>query len=303
MLKSIHFLLTYMCNYECDHCFLYCGPDSQGTFTIAQVRRALDEIRKIKTVESICFEGGEPFLFFPLMRESIRIANSMGFKTAVETNSYWATSVEDAELWLKQLIEVGLSNIEVSDDSYHHDEEIDNPAKKAISAAKVIGMEVNSISIDEPLTEKSDRGDEDKGKPIYVGSPKLRGRAVDKLLEGLPGKSWETFTECPLEDLKNPERVHIDSYGNVHLCQGLSMGNMWETPLSVLIKNYRAEDHPICGPLCEGGPALLAKKYNVPHKEKYVDACHFCSVICKYLIDKFPQFLAPRQVYGLKEKT
>jgi hypothetical protein len=103
--------------------------------------------------------------------------------------------------------------------------------------------------------------------------------------------------------LKNPERVHIDVYGNVHLCQGLSMGNMWDTPLSTLVKNYRAEDHPICGPLSEGGPVLLAKKYDVPHQEKYVDACHFCSDLCKGLIDKFPQFLTPRQVYGLKEKT
>lgn len=303
MLKSIHFLLTYMCNYECDHCFLYCGPDSKGTFTVTQGERALGEIRKIGTVDSLCFEGGEPFLFFPLMLESIRIASSMGFKTSVETNSYWATSVEDAKLWLEQLREAGLSNIEVSDDLYHHDDEEDNPAKKAIIAAERIGIEVSSICIEKSSVNKIRKSDENKGKPIYIGSPKLRGRAVDKVLEGLHKKPIETFIECPLENLRNPERIHIDVYGNVHICQGLSIGNMWSTPLSVLVKNYRVEDHPICGPLWEGGPALLAKKYNVPHQEKYVDACHFCSVICKYLIDRFPQFLAPRQVYGLKENT
>jgi len=27
MIKEVHFLLTYTCNFECDHCFLYCGPD------------------------------------------------------------------------------------------------------------------------------------------------------------------------------------------------------------------------------------------------------------------------------------
>ena len=38
MLKEIHFLLTYACNYECDHCFLYCGPRSAGTFTLQKVK-------------------------------------------------------------------------------------------------------------------------------------------------------------------------------------------------------------------------------------------------------------------------
>ena len=30
MLTGIHFILTYTCNFECDHCFLYCSPKSKG---------------------------------------------------------------------------------------------------------------------------------------------------------------------------------------------------------------------------------------------------------------------------------
>ncbi len=26
MVNSVHFLLTYACNFECDHCFLFSGP-------------------------------------------------------------------------------------------------------------------------------------------------------------------------------------------------------------------------------------------------------------------------------------
>lgn len=65
MLTGIHFILTYSCNFECDHCFLYCGPKSQGTFTINQVARVLDEAEKMGTVKWVYYEGGEPFLFFP----------------------------------------------------------------------------------------------------------------------------------------------------------------------------------------------------------------------------------------------
>ena len=79
------------------------------------------------------------------------------------------------------------------------------------------------------------------------------------------------------------------------------MGNMWETPLSDLVKNHKADSHPICGPLVKGGPALLAKKYQVKHDDKYVDACHFCYIVRLALLDRFPQYLAPRQVYGIEE--
>jgi hypothetical protein len=75
---------------------------------------------------------------------------------------------------------------------------------------------------------------------------------------------------------------------------------MWETPLSELINNYNPDLHPICGPLVSGGPALLAEEHGVKHDSGYVDACHFCYHIRLALIDKFPQYLTPRQVYGLK---
>ncbi len=79
MLKGIHFLLTYTCNYACDHYFLYCSPNSKGTFTLAQINAVLNEALKIGTVEWIFFEGGEPFLYYPIMLEGLKLANEMGF--------------------------------------------------------------------------------------------------------------------------------------------------------------------------------------------------------------------------------
>jgi hypothetical protein len=127
----------------------------------------------------------------------------------------------------------------------------------------------------------------------------FRGRAVENLIEGLPRRPWEEFIECPYEDLKNPERVHLDAYGNIHICQGLSVGNMWDAPLSKIVKQYNADSHPICRPLINGGPALLAKEHNVKHEDEYVDACHMCYLVRLALLDRFPQYLAPRLVYGL----
>ncbi len=299
MLTGIHFLLTYTCNWECDHCFLFCGPSSEGTFTIRQVREVLDEAAKLGSVETIYFEGGEAFLYYPLMVEGIRLAREKGFQAGIVTNSYWATSEEDAELWLKPLVGLGISDLSISDDEYHYAKNGVSPAQHALAAAKKLGLPVGSICIEKPRVEDTSKAKE-KGAPVVEGGAMLKGRAVEKLIEGLPRRPWDEFTDCPFEDLESPGRVHVDPFGHVHLCQGLSMGNMREMPLAELVSNYDAAKHPVCAALVRGGPAELARQYELEHEDAYVDACHFCYLMRKALVDKFPEYLAPRQVYGLE---
>ena len=300
MLTGIHFLLSYKCDSECDHCFVYSSPQAKGTFTVNQMMGVFDELAKIETIEWVYFEGGEPFLFYPLMYEGIKTARSMGFKTGIVTNAYWAISEEDVQLWLKPLQDLGVSNISISDDAFHYEDEQASLAKHALNAARKLGMPCGAISIDKPTVDGSIAKEQAKGKPVIGGGVMFRGRAVEKMIEGLPRRPWEEFTECPYEDLRDPRRVHLDAYGNIHLCQGLSMGNMWDIPLSRIVRQYDADSHPICRPLVNGGPARLAKDYDVPHEAEYVDACHMCYLVRRALLDKFPQYLAPRSVYGLQ---
>lgn len=299
-LESIHFLLTYVCNFECDHCFLYCSPRSNGTFTLDQIEKVLDDIKQIPSITSVSFEGGEPFLFYPLLLEAIGLSTRQGLLTSIETNTYWATTVRDAQLWLKPLHQAGLTLLNVSDDSFHHGETDNNSAKCALKAAENIGLKTHSIKIEKPRIATATATATQKGIPIYSGGPKLRGRAVDKLIDGLPTTKCTSYIECPFENLSDPQRVHLDAYGHVHLCQGLSMGNCWETALHELVNSYTPDTHPICGPLVKGGPVELARQYGISFEEGCVDACHFCTKTCKALIDRFPQYLAPRQVYGLE---
>ncbi|MFH0897408.1 MAG: radical SAM protein [Candidatus Bathyarchaeota archaeon] len=300
MLTGLHFLLTFMCNSECDHCFIYSGPSAKGTFTLSQIRKVLKEATKIGTIEWIYFEGGEPFLFYPIMLEGIKMARGMGFQVGVVTNAYYATTKEDTEIWLKPLYELGIANLSISNDLFHYEDAKDNPAMCAFNVAKKLKIPAAEIRIEKPVVKTGVDEEQDKGEPIVGGSTMFRGRAVEKLVNGLPQRWWEEFAECPYEDLESPERVHLDPYGNVHLCQGLSMGNIWETPLSKVVKNYDADSHSICRSLVRGGPALLAKEYEVKHRDRYVDACHFCYLVRLALLDRFPQYLTPRQVYGLE---
>ncbi|GAH05336.1 unnamed protein product, partial [marine sediment metagenome] len=116
--------LTYKCTNECDHCWFYCSPKSEGTFTANQIKEVLDEAKKIGT-KCIYFEGGEPFLFYPILLEGLQIARDMGFKTGIATNSYWATSIEEAEERLTPISKLNISIFGISDDSFHSEMESD----------------------------------------------------------------------------------------------------------------------------------------------------------------------------------
>jgi len=299
MLTGIHVLLTYQCTSECDHCFLHCGPRCDGTFTLRQLRELVREIKQIGTVDTVYFEGGEPFLFYAVLLEGLRMVRDAGLQAGIVTNGYWATSEEDAEPWLRPLLDLGISDFSVSDDEFHSSKGDPSPGAIAYRAAQKMGLPCATICITPPTVSQAPDADSNKGQPVTGGGVLFKGRAAEKLTAGLPLRPWQELTTCPHEELAEPERVHVDAYGNVHVCQGLSIGNIWKTPLSKLWSEYKASEHPILGPLVEGGPALLAERFGLKVDYAYVDECHLCYMARKSLLEKFPQYLAPAQVYGL----
>jgi hypothetical protein len=296
-LTGVHFLLSYQCTYACDHCFVWGSPEAKGTMTLKQVRDVLRQAKELGTVTSIYFEGGEPFLFYPIMLEGLREAGALGFQKGIVSNAYWATSVEDAVEWLRPIAEIGINDLSLSSDLFHGDEVLNPTVRNATEAARRLGIPEGVITIDIP-EGCSAYEDQAKGAPIQGGSVQFRGRAVATLTEGVPRRPWTDFTECPSEDFINPGRVHVDAYGYVHGCQGLVIGNLWQTPLKALVEQYHPATHPIIGPLLEGGPVALVERYDLAHEATYIDACHLCYLARDALRTRFTELLAPAQVYG-----
>ncbi len=299
MLTGIHVLLTYKCTGECDHCFLHCGPRCEGTFTLHQLHQLLLEVKQIGTIDTVYFEGGEPFLFYAVMLEGLRMVREAGLQAGIVTNGYWATSEEDAEHWLRPMLDLDITDFSVSDDEFHSSKGSQSPGGMAYRAAKKLGFPCARICIKPPAVSQALHADSNKGEPVTGGSVLFKGRAAEKLSAGLPVRPWKEMTTCAHEELADPERVHVDAYGNVHVCQGLSIGNMWKTPLSKLWRDYEAGNHPIIGLLVEGGPARLVERFGLKMAGAYVDECHLCYMARKSLLPDCPEYLAPAQVYGL----
>ena len=296
-LKGVHFLLSYRCTDECDHCFLWGSPRARGTMTLAQICDVLQQARDVGSVEMIYFEGGEPFLFYPILLEGLRAAAAMGFQIGVVSNAYWATSVEDAIRWLRPIADLGIDVLSLSSDLYHGEAMMTPAARNGVQAARQLGLPEGVLSVEVPEGCAAYEGAA-KGEPISGGAVRFRGRAVAKLTEGVPRRPWHEFTECPDEDFHEPGRVHVDAYGHVHFCQGLLLGNLWQRPLREILGSYEPGTHPIIGPLVEGGPARLVEHYGLPHEEAYIDACHLCYLARQALRPRFPELLGPANVYG-----
>ena len=292
-LEGIHILLTYQCTFECDHCFVWGDPWQRGTLTLKQIRMILDQAREAGAT-SIYFEGGEPFLYYALLVRGVEMAFKMGFEVGVVSNGYWAHTKADALEWLRPFAGK-LADLSVSCDLFHYSVEMFQQAQNAVEAAEQLGIPVGTISVAQPEETEAPSS---LGQLESRAAVMYRGRAVEKLTPRALKSRWDRFTACPHEDLRDPGRVHLDPFGNLHLCQGISIGNLFEKPLVEICADYDPNAHPVCGPLLNGGPVALVTKYGLPHGSEYADACHLCSEARTALRTRMPEVLGPDQMYG-----
>jgi hypothetical protein len=294
-LTGLHLLLTYKCTFECDHCFVWGSPWQSGVITLPMLRDIVRQAREAKTVTSIYFEGGEPFLYYSTMSEGMHLVAEAGFKVGVVTNCFWATSEEDALAALRPLAGV-LHDMTISTDLFHYNEMVSRQAVHCEAAAKQVGIGVSVISMALPDAGSASSVGQ---LPPGVGSVMFRGRAAAKLAGAAGQQPWQSLNTCPHERLDAPSRVHVDCLGNLHVCQGISLGSMFQRPLAEICTTYEPQAHPIIGLLLRGGPALLAQEYGVAVHATYADACHLCYETRVALRSRFPNILAPDQMYGV----
>jgi len=272
-LTGLHLLLSYECNYQAE---------------------------EAGTIEWIYFEGGEPFLFYELLCSGVQLAHERGFKAGIVSNAFWATSDEEA-LGCLQPFAGMVEDLSISHDIYHGSKDLPQQTQIARKAARRLGIPVDFIKVagSEASAEQARSGQ----FPANDSTVLYRGRAAEKLAPRVEPKPWYQFTECKWEELRHPDRVHVDVYGNLHICQGISIGNLFRNPLIEIMDGYDPCAHPIIGPIIVGGPVELVNRYALPHGQTCADACHLCYTSRNRLTDRFPKVLTPCQMYGKKRAT
>jgi MoaA/NifB/PqqE/SkfB family radical SAM enzyme len=266
--------------------------------TLGNIMEILKQGKDLGTIQQIYFEGGEPFLYYAVMLRAVREAVQMGFQVGIVSNGYWATHEDDAVECLNPLSSL-IQDLSISSDSFHYEERLSKQMRSACAGAEKLGVPVAVFTIAQPeeTNAVSVVGQLEVGESAVM----YRGRAAEKLAGRAVKNPWDQFTECPHEELRDPKRVHVDPFGELHICQGISIGNLFGKPLKEICKTYDPDSNPVIGSLLEGGPAELVRRYGLSHDADYADACHLCYEARRTLRDRFPEILGPDQMYGVPQ--
>lgn len=278
-LKGIHFLISYGCSSECEHCFIWGTPRRDAGMTVELVDELLEQVLALGTVTDVCGEGGESFTKYEVLLHFLRRATELGLSAGALTNASWVESREQAEERIAELMAAGLTNLGISTDEWHQKYIPVERVDTLLAVCEAAGLSASRM--ESPLE-----------------GVMFRGRAAERLAPRVPTRPAEELTACPHEQLGAPGRIHLDCYGKLHLCQGIVVGA--GLPAEA-VAGFDPERHPIVSRLVHGGPYALAQ-YAAEHgfeiASGYADACHLCYRTREFLRPRFPDLLGPDEMYG-----
>lgn len=315
--KGVDFLLTFKCPSRCKHCSYKAGPERIGYMKLVDADRYLKELTDTQPIRSVTVHGGEPFLFFELLKRIMEKAKELEVpRRGVITNGYWAKTKAIAKKKLIELKETGLTHITFSVDGFHQEYIPLENVRNGIEVAANVGFEkvwVDSYFLGDP---NSDNSYNILTRSAIEGLGKLENVEMNRYQADFEGRGAELAKcveskveipvgRCPLPfwiggDLKNPDVVEIDFEGNVTLCPGICIGNTKTRSLVQIFRSYDYREHPILSVIAEQGPVGLLKTAiakGFRQHRKFVNECHLCYEMRKFLSRYYPQYLAPANCY------
>lgn len=317
-IKSVDFLITFRCPSACKHCSYKAGFHRTGFMHVSHVTSWLRAIKDAHPLECVTIHGGEPFLYLDIVKHIVTEARFLGIpKTWVITNGYWAKDEHTTERKLQELKQAGLSGITVSVDAFHQEYIPLESVIRAIECSSLQGFDTVAVDSYFLGSEEDENHYNAETKRILLELQDLTGVHFSKYSARLEGRGAETLASflrtqheipsgrCPFPfwlggDFLNPEGIEIDYGGNVTLCPGLSIGNARNEPLSDILDRYDAYAHPLISILSQKGPIglydlAMRKGYSGAHA--FVDECHVCFEMRKFLRPYYTRFLSPFECY------
>jgi hypothetical protein len=297
-LEGIHFLVTYRCTYACDHCFVWGSPDAEQAMTLAQLTSVIDQAAQLG-VASVYFEGGEPTLAYPIVLAAAKLARERGLDVGVVSNCFWATSLEDAKVWLAPFAELGIADLSLSSYAYFVEDSNEESLRNAVLAAQGLGIPTSVLEVGAPADISVPGACSGE-----VGEVMYKGRAAVALAPAHASRPPESLTTCPHEDFTDPGRAHVGPDGELQVCQGISAGNVFADGLRRVLDAYDPHQRPVVREILAGGPWALAQAAgHTPARSRYADECHLCYEVRAALraAGRHPEVLAPGQCYAENE--
>jgi MoaA/NifB/PqqE/SkfB family radical SAM enzyme len=298
--RSAGLLLTYKCNASCEFCYYNCGPEKNGLMSIDTAISAWQSLRILAGDSAkVHITGGEPFLYWDHLQEVLQRARTekLGRVDLIETNGSWATSERIAGQRLRRLDELGMYHLKISTDPFHQEYvDVESVRRLADIAADLLGPDRVLVRwqkyLDDPVNMRNlspAQRNQEYIRAMAEYPCRLTGRAAGKLAELIASEPIESLaTNNCKSDILGAKGVHIDPFGNVFsgTCSGIVFGNVNQTPLEEIWKQFRPERNRFIKTLFDHGPAgLLEEAKNLSYREAglYAGKCHLCTSLRQFL--------------------
>jgi radical SAM protein with 4Fe4S-binding SPASM domain len=202
---------------------------------------AIDQAKEIPEMRTVGFSGGEPFLYYDLLKKGMDYAKSKGFNVSVATNGFWGA-------WEDKLLEERIRNLPVDHISfsydYYHSEFVGEEAfARALNLCKSLKISHN-VGIGETKDKKANDfllslGSEKYLMDFYI-YPYLRvGRANE-----IPDEAYYRFYDTEKIKCRDGGYLAIRYDGEVFPCcvqtifdTPFSLGNIKENSLKDILKS------------------------------------------------------------------
>jgi MoaA/NifB/PqqE/SkfB family radical SAM enzyme len=296
--SNLEIVITSRCNIKCRHCIYDCQPSSTKKLSKPLLKDLIRQASNLPSLRSVIFTGGEAFLEYENLVESIALCGELDLESSVVTNGYWALNPNITKQKLKKLN--GLNILYVSTDSFHQEFVPVDRIRNIIEACNEFGIKciVRISYLNDPTHEigiiKKQLTESEGLYTISTMPVAPFGRAAEL-------KDTFLFYEynphgIPCCGADNPV---IDVNGDVKFCPGglfchpdnslLTVGNVFYETLEML--RASTNFNPIVQMLRLHGPSGLVHlvrnqaikegiPFNLPQLEEIKDLCS----LCKYII-------------------
>ncbi|MDR2428441.1 MAG: radical SAM protein [Candidatus Margulisbacteria bacterium] len=250
--------ITNKCTNACRHCTNYCSPRQKKFLPITLVKKLIDQAVQQKH-DFINIWGGEPFLH-PDLYLILKYCLDNGLTPCVNTNAFWAYSLEAAEKTISQLKRLGKGGktvrLALSCDRFHQEQKA-TPLINIVNALAVLerekleGYRIHSVESRGDNTLAKVFGDLRKHNP-NISLEKVRQRTTILPLEKAAGRA-KILTEQGADPyarftLVNSEIIFCVSVtGEVFFYETfigneiMPLGNVYKQNITEILKNMNRQ--------------------------------------------------------------
>jgi len=265
----------------------------------------LEETASVTKLDSFMIFGGESTLYPERTVKLFQKASTLSIpKIELITNGSWGEDRKRAQNLANQLKDAGVNEILISVDAFHLPHiPLAHPRNAALAS---LAAGIDKVAWNVAILEGENalnKFDQQTGEILRTLAPlgvevhrnKLwpQGRARTTLRRFFPRQSLEGKCSEAETALINPTCVTLDSRGWASICWGLAIGNAKKEHLSRILTFYHWKNHPVIQTLVENGPKGLIELPEAAgfefEEERYIDKCHLCAGIRKFLKPKHPE--------------